>query len=120
VESSSKRGRPKGLPDAWSDDRGYDSDSTRRILRWPGVEPPIGRRKTPHCSGLGRVRRVVERTIRWLKGLRRRRVRDDRLRDLQNTWDMPAGGVICFRLLLEEVVLWNNFAEPFSCFHFPS
>jgi transposase len=65
-----KPGRPKQLPDEAYTDRGYDSDTTRWILVWLGIEPHIARRKTPHGSGLGKVRWVVERTISWLKGLR--------------------------------------------------
>jgi len=72
-------GRPKELPDEAYADRGYDSEATRALLRWLGIEPHIARRKTPHGSGLGKVRWVVERTISWLKGLRRLRVRYDRL-----------------------------------------
>ncbi len=71
-------GRPKELPDDAQADRGYDSEVTGAPLRWPGIEPHIAKRRTPHGSGLGRVRWVVERTISRLKGLRRLRVRYDR------------------------------------------
>ncbi len=56
-------GRPKELPDEAYADRGYDSEATRALLRWLGIEPHIAKRKTPHGSGLGKVRWVVERTI---------------------------------------------------------
>jgi hypothetical protein len=56
-------GRPKELPDDLYADRGYDSESTRALLRWLGIEPHVAKRKTPHGSGLGKVRWVVERTI---------------------------------------------------------
>src|SRR3954471_18125974 len=49
-----KPGRPKELPDKLYADRGYDSEATRWILRWLGIEPHIARRKTPHGSGLGK------------------------------------------------------------------
>jgi hypothetical protein len=39
----------------------------------------IGKRKTTHGSGLGKIGWVVERTLSWLKGLRRMRIRYDRL-----------------------------------------
>jgi transposase len=97
-----KPGRPKGLPDEAYADRGFDSDPTRGILRWLGIEPHIGRRGSPHGSGLGKVRWVVERTISWLKGLRRLRVRYDRLGVIQEAWNTLAASVICFRLLHEE------------------
>jgi transposase len=100
-----KPGRPKRLPDAVVADRGFDNDHLRWLLAWLGVEPRIGRRRTPHGSGLGQVRWVVERTISWLKGLRRLRVRYDRLLDVQHAWNSLAASVICFRLLHEEYVL---------------
>jgi transposase len=80
-------------------DRGYDSQATRDLLRWLGGEPHIARRRTPHGSGLGKVRWVVERTISWMKGLRRMRVRYDRLLVVRNAWATLAASVICFRLL---------------------
>jgi len=94
-----KPGRPKELPDELYADRGYDSDSTRWILAWLGIEPHIARRKTPHGSGLGKVRWVVERTIAGFKGLRRMRIRYDRSPVLQDAWNTLAACVICFRLL---------------------
>jgi transposase len=94
-----KPGRPKELPDALYADRGYDSQATRALLAWLGVEPHIARQRTPHGSGLGRVRWVVERTIGWLKGLRRLRVRYDRLGVVQDAWDTFAACAICYRLL---------------------
>jgi transposase len=94
-----KPGRPKQLPDELYADRGFDSDDTRWLLAWLGIEPHIAKRKTPHGSGLGKVRWVVERTISWLKGLRRMRVRYDRLAVIQEAWNTLAACVICFRLL---------------------
>ena len=99
-----KPGRPKELPDVLYADRGYDSDSTRWLLAWLGIEPKIARRKTPHGSGLGRVRWVVERTISWLKGLRRMRVRYDRLGVIRDAFTTLAASVICFRILAHDVI----------------
>jgi len=94
-----KPGRPKELPDDLYADRGYDSGSTRWLLRWLGVEPHIAKRNTPHGSGLGKVRWVVERTVSWLKGLRRMRVRYDRLGVIRDAFTTLAAAVICFHLL---------------------
>lgn len=99
-----KPGRPKQLPDALYADRGYDSDATRALLLWLGIEPHIGKRLTEHGSGLGKVRWVVERTIAWFKGLRRLRVRYDRLKVVQEAWNTLAAAVICFRIATEENV----------------
>jgi transposase len=97
-------GRPKELPDDLYADRGYDSEATRGLLRWLGIEPHIAKRRTPHGSGLGRVRWVVERTISWLKGLRRLRVRYDRLKVIQDAWTTLAASVICFRILHHDAI----------------
>ncbi|QDV39542.1 Transposase DDE domain protein (plasmid) [Tautonia plasticadhaerens] len=99
-----KPGRPKQLPDDLYADRGYDSEGTRALLRWMGIEPHIAKRRTPHGSGLGKVRWVVERTIGWIKGLRRMRVRYDRLGVIQDAWTTLAACVICFRILHQDVM----------------
>jgi transposase len=96
-----KPGRPRELPDETYADRGYDSDSARALLGWLGVEPRIAKRKTEHGSGLGKVRWVVERTISWIKGLRRLRVRYDRLHAIQHAWNTLAAAVICFHIAKE-------------------
>jgi transposase len=80
-------------------------DLTQWILAWLGIEPHIARRKAEHGSGLGKVRWVVERTISWLKGLRRLRVRYDRLAVVEDAWTTLAASVICFRLLHDDVPL---------------
>lgn len=95
-------GRPPEKPKVVVADRGYDSESTRWILRWLGIEPRIAKRGVAHGSGLGTTRWVVERTISWLKGLRRMRVRYDRLRVIQNAWTTLAASVICFRIWAQD------------------
>ena len=97
-------GRPKTHPKTLVADRGYDSEATRNLLRWLGIEPKIAKRRTPHGSGLGKVRWVVERTISWLKGLRRMRVRYDRLRIIQHAWTTLAASVICYNILTHDVL----------------
>ena len=102
-EVGGKPGRPKTHPDELYADRGYDSDATRGLLAWMGIEPHIGRRNTEHGSGLGKTRWVVERTIAWIKGLRRLRTRYDRLAEVQDAWTTLAASVVCFRLLGEHI-----------------
>ena len=99
-----RRGRPRQRPDAAYADRGYDSEPLRTLLRWLGIEPHIAKRRTKHGSGLGKVRWVVERTIGWLKGLRRLRVRYDRLGVIMDAWATLAASVICFRILHHDVI----------------
>jgi transposase len=68
-------------------------------LRWLGIKAVIAQRSREHGSGLGKVRWVVERTISWLKGMRRMRLRYDRLAMMQLAWNARAASVMCFRLL---------------------
>ena len=44
-------------------DRGFDDEEERQKLRNRGIDPELARRRTPHGSGLGVYRWVVERTI---------------------------------------------------------
>jgi transposase len=98
-----KPGRPKEHPDKLYGDAGYDSDPTRCILRFLGTEPHIRQRNSPHGSHLGKIRWVVERTISWIKGLRRMRIRYDRKGIIIDAWTTLAAAVICFQMLQEHV-----------------
>jgi len=96
-----KPGRPRTHPDALYADAGYDCEATRSLLRWLGIEPHIRRRNSDHGSHLGRVRWVVERTISWIKGLRRMRIRYDRSATSVNAWTSIAAAVVCLNILME-------------------
>ena len=98
-----KPGRPKTHPDKLYADAGYDSDAARCILRFLGIEPFIRQRNSPHGSHLGKIRWVVERTISWIKGLRRMRVRYDRKAVIIDAWSTLAAAIICFQMLQESV-----------------
>jgi transposase len=97
-----KPGRPQERPDELYADRGFASEATRWILAWLGIAPPIAKRRTAPGSGLGKIRWVVERTISWLKGRRRLRIRYDRLAVMPGVWNTLAACVICFRLLHDD------------------
>jgi transposase len=98
-----KPGRPKTHPDKLYADAGYDSDATRCILRFLGIEPHIRRKNSSHGSHLGKIRWVVERTISWVKGLRRMRIRYDRLGTMIDAWTTMAAAVVCFQMIQESV-----------------
>ena len=98
-EVGGKPGHPEELPDDLYADRGHDGEDTREFLRWLGIEPHIAKRRTPNGGGPGKIRWVVERTIGWLKGLRRLRVRYDRLGVIMDAWAKLAASVICSRIL---------------------
>jgi transposase len=96
-----KPGRPCTHPKKLYADAGFDCEATRSILRWLGIEPHIRYRNSPHGSHLGRIRWVVERTISWIKGLRRMRVRYDRSAISIDAWTTIAAAVVCLEILME-------------------
>ncbi len=102
-EIGGQRGRPRTHPQALYADAGYDSEATRSVLRWLNIEPHIRHRAEQHGSHLGRVRWVVERTISWIKGLRRMRVRYDRSATTIDAWTSLAAAVVCLHILREVI-----------------
>ncbi|MGW0538031.1 IS5 family transposase [Streptomyces sp. NPDC003032] len=90
-------GRPRRRPDALLADRGYDHDIYRRQLWQRGIRPVIARRGEPHGTGLGIFRYVVERTIAWLHGFRRLRIRWERRDDIHEAFLGLAVCLITYR-----------------------
>ncbi|WP_406364849.1 IS5 family transposase [Streptomyces sp. NBC_01546] len=86
IPSVAGLGRPRNRPDTLLGDRGYDHDKYRRLVWALGVKPVIARRGVPHGSGLGVYRWVVERTIAWLHGFRRLRIRWERRDDIHEAF----------------------------------
>ncbi|MFF3143089.1 IS5 family transposase [Streptomyces sp. NPDC057927] len=78
---------------------GYDFDKYRRLVRARGITPKIARRGTPHGSGLGRTRWVVERTFAWLHQFKRLRIRYEIRADLHLALLQLACSIICLRRL---------------------
>jgi transposase len=96
-----KPGHPVQKPGVVQADRAYHDGALEALLRWLGIEPRIAKRGTSHGSGLGKTRWVVERTISWLRGFRRLRVRFDRRDFIYHAWNSLAAAVICWRILTE-------------------
>jgi transposase len=94
-----KQGRPRRRPDSLYGDRGYDSDPHRRALRSRRIAPKLAKRRTPHGSGLGRYRWVVERTLSWLHQFRRLRIRYERLSEVHEAFLTLGCALICWRFL---------------------
>ena len=97
-----KRGAPRRRPDIVQGDRGYDSQPHRHALQARGIRPLLARRHTPHGSGLGTTRWVVERTLAWLHQYRRLRVRDERREDIHDAFLQLACSLIC----------WHHLPQP--------
>ncbi|WP_344245543.1 IS5 family transposase [Actinocorallia libanotica] len=92
-------GRPRRRPEKLLADCGYDHDKYRRLLWKRGVKPIIARRGTPHGSGLGAQRYVVERTIGLLHWFRRLRIRWEIRDDIHEAFLTLAAALICWRRL---------------------
>ena len=71
-------GRRRSRPDKVHADKAYDHQRCRRYLRKRRIKPRIARRGIESSDRLGRHRWKAERTIAWLLGCRRLRVRFDR------------------------------------------
>jgi transposase len=94
-----KRGRPRRRPKQLLADRAYYSRKHHRDLRRRRIKPRIAKPKSPHGSGLGRQRWVVERSISWLHQQRRLRVRYERRADIHEALLHLGASLICFKQL---------------------
>lgn len=92
-----RRGRPRRRPERVQGDRGYDSEPHRKALRAKGIKPVLAKRRTPHGSGLGVHRWVVERTLAWLHQFKRLRVRFERRADIHEAFLSLGCILICWR-----------------------
>ena len=95
-----KRGRPRRRPRRLLGDGAYHSRRDRLALRARGIQPKIAKPKSPHGSGLGRERWVVERTLSWLHQYRRLRIRYERREDIHEAFLAIGCGLICFKALV--------------------
>jgi transposase len=94
-----RHGRPRRRPRKLFGDRAYHSREGRRELRRRGIQAKIAPPGSPHGSGLGRQRWVVERTIAWLHQHRRLRVRYERRDDIHEAFLAIGCSLICLKLL---------------------
>jgi transposase len=94
-----KRGRPRRRPHIVQGDRGYDAEAHRQWLRARHITPLLAQRRTPHGSGLGVTRWVVERTISWLHQFRRLRIRWERRDDIHQAFLLIGCSLITGRFL---------------------
>jgi len=94
-----KPGRPRRKPGCVQGDRGYDSQAHRNALKRRGIACDLAKRRTPHGSGLGKTRWVVERSIAWLHQFRRLRVRYERLPCIHEAFLILGCALIAWRAL---------------------
>ena len=80
-------------------DRGYDSDDHRMELSCRDIPTAIARRRTPHGSGLGIFRYVVEQALALFHQFRRLRTRFDKRADIHEAFMTIGCAMICWRRL---------------------
>ncbi len=73
------RGGRRRRPSSLYGDRAYGTPRHRKGLRQRRIEDHLARPRTPHGSGLGKIRWVVERTLSWVGQARRLKVRYEKL-----------------------------------------
>ena len=94
-----KVGRPRRRFERTQGDRAYDSEPHRRELRKRRTCPVLAKRRTPHGSGLGVYRWVVERTESWLHQNRRLKIRYERRSDIHTAFLKLGCALICHQCL---------------------
>jgi len=92
-------GHPIRKPRLIQGDRGYDSQRHRDELHRRGIAAELAKRRTPHGSGLGRTRWVVERTLAWLHRFRRLAVRYERRPCVHEAFLSLACSLVCWYYL---------------------
>jgi transposase len=83
-------------PDKCHADKAYDQRRCRGYLTRRGIKVRIGRRGVESSQRLGRHRWKAERTIAWLAGCRRLRVRYDRDSERFFAFAMLGCGRLCY------------------------
>jgi transposase len=94
-----KRGRPRRKPKALYGDRQYGTPRNQRGLKERRIEDHLARQRTPHGSGLGKVRWVVERTLAWVGQARRLKIRYDKLPSIHRAFHFLQLARICCTIL---------------------
>jgi hypothetical protein len=90
------RGRPGQRPGELFADRAYDHDKYRVLVKAKGIGPIIAARGTPHGSGLGVYRYVVEQAIALLHWFRRLRIRWEIRDDIHEALLTLGCAIICW------------------------
>src|SRR5438105_2808549 len=93
------RGGRRRRPKALYGDRQYGTPRNREGLKQRRIEDHLARPRTPHGSGLGKVRYVVERTLSWVGQARRLKIRYERLPAVHRAFHYLQLARICCKIL---------------------
>src|SRR5205085_91696 len=94
-----RRGRPRQKPKALYGDRQYGTPRNHKGLKERGIEDHLAQPRTPHGSGLGKVRWVVESTLSWVGQARRLKIRYDKLPAMHRAFHYLQMARICCKIL---------------------
>jgi len=94
-----RRGRPRRKPKGLYGDRQYGTPRNRKGLEERGIENHLARQRTPHGSGLGKIRWVVERSLSWVGQARRLKIRYDKLPSIHRAFHFLQLARICCMIL---------------------
>lgn len=94
-----RRGRPRRKPKALYGDRQYGTPRNQQGLKERRIEDHLARQRTPHGSGLGKIRWVVERSLSWVGQARRLKIRYDKLPSIHRAFDYLQLARICCTIL---------------------
>lgn len=95
-------GRPRRKPGAVQGDRAYWSRARHARLAAQGIVAVVAKPGSPHGSGLGVFRWVVERTLAWLHRFRRLALRYERRADAHEAFLTLGCALITWRYLKRE------------------
>ena len=93
------RGGRRRRPDALYGDRQYGTPRNREGLKRRRIEDHLARPRTPHGSGLGKIRWVVERTLSWVGQARRLKIRYEKLPAVHRAFHYLQLARICCKIL---------------------
>jgi hypothetical protein len=93
------RGRPRAKPDALLGDRGYGFARTIRQVKAKGIESRLAPRGSPHGSGLGRKRYVIEQSLAAFGQNRRLKLCYEKRPEHWQAFHELAAALICFKRL---------------------
>jgi transposase len=92
-------GRPRWKPHVVQGDRAYWSTARHARLAAKGIIAVVAKPRSPHGSGLGVLRWVVERTLAWLHRFRRLALRYERRPEVHEAFLTLGCAVICWNYL---------------------
>jgi transposase len=93
------RGGRRRRPEALYGDRQYGTPRNREGLKQRRIEDHLARQRTPHGSGLGKIRYVVERGLAWVGQARRLKIRYERLPAPRRAFHFLRLALICCKVL---------------------